>query len=88
MALDAMAKIFGIQQLTFLKHVNILSGVGVGGGSLVYANTLPKPKSAFFNHGPWKGLEDWEEKLNPYYDLAWKMLGASKIPSFSTQILP
>lgn len=69
-------KFFGIQQLTFFRHVSILSGVGVGGGSLVYANTLPKPKSQFFNHGPWKDLDNWEESLAPYYDLAWKMLGA------------
>jgi cholesterol oxidase len=44
-------KMFGIQQLTFFRHVSVLSGVGVGGGSLVYANTLPKPKAAFFRHG-------------------------------------
>lgn len=73
-------KFFGIQQLSFLEHVNILSGVGVGGGSLVYANTLPKPKSQFFNHGPWKNLDDWERKLEPFYELAWKMLGAQKNP--------
>jgi cholesterol oxidase len=71
-------KMFGIQKMTFMKHITVLSGVGVGGGSLVYANTLPKPKSNFFNHGPWKDLEDWENKLNPYYDLAWTMLGAAE----------
>lgn len=73
-------KLFGIQKITFLRHVNILSGVGVGGGSLVYANTLPKPKSPFFNHGSWNGLDDWENNLVPYYNLAWKMLGATKNP--------
>jgi cholesterol oxidase len=73
-------KFFGIQQLTFLRHVSILSGVGVGGGSLVYANTLPKPKPQFFNHGPWAKLQNWEELLGPYYDLAWKMLGATQNP--------
>jgi len=31
----------GIFKMTFLRHVTVLSGVGVGGGSLVYANTLP-----------------------------------------------
>ncbi len=73
-------RFFGIQKLTFFRHISILSGVGVGGGSLVYANTLPKPKSDFFNHGPWKNLDNWEEKLSPFYDLAWKMLGASENP--------
>lgn len=75
-------KFFGIQQLTFFRHVSILSGVGVGGGSLVYANTLPKPKSQFFNHGPWAKLNDWEKELSPFYDLAWKMLGAQTNPYF------
>ena len=44
-------KLFGIQKITFFRHLSVLSGVGVGGGSLVYANTLPKPKSPFFNQG-------------------------------------
>jgi len=72
-------KFFGIQQLSFFRHISILSGVGVGGGSLVYANTLPKPKSQFFNHGPWKNLDQWENKLAPYYEIAWKMLGAQTV---------
>ena len=35
----------GLFKLTFYRHVAILSGVAVGGGSVVYANTLPVPKS-------------------------------------------
>lgn len=73
-------KLFGILKLTFFRHVSVLSGVGVGGGSLVYANTLPKPKSKFFHHGSWADLTDWEKELNPYYDTAWQMLGASENP--------
>ena len=73
-------KCFGIQKLNFLRHISALSGVGVGGGSLVYANTLPKPKSPFFGQGSWAGLENWEEELSPFYDTAWKMLGASVNP--------
>ena len=30
----------GIQRMSLLKDVLVLSGAGVGGGSLVYANTL------------------------------------------------
>jgi len=73
-------KFFGIQKLTFLRHISVLSGVGVGGGSLVYANTLPKPKKAFFNQGSWVGLADWENELNPHYETAWRMLGATENP--------
>lgn len=73
-------RLFGILKLTFFRHISVLSGVGVGGGSLVYANTLPKPKSQFFNHGSWNGLADWERELDPFYEEAWRMLGAAKNP--------
>jgi cholesterol oxidase len=73
----------GIFKMTFFRHVVALSGVGVGGGSLVYANTLPIPKSPFFNSGNWKGLDNWEEVLQPYYILARKMLGTEKHPYMS-----
>lgn len=75
-------KMFGILKMTIFRHVTIISGVGVGGGSLVYANTLPIPKSEFFNSGNWKGLADWENELKPHYAVAEKMLGAAKNPKF------
>ena len=71
---------FGFFKLTFFRHAGILSGVGVGGGSLVYANTLPRPESAFFNSGSWAGLADWENELAPFYKTAEKMLGAAVNP--------
>jgi cholesterol oxidase len=71
---------FGIMKMSFFKHITIASGVGVGGGSLVYANTLPVPKSAFFNSGSWAHLNNWENDLKPFYEIALKMLGASKNP--------
>jgi cholesterol oxidase len=73
-------KFFGIQKVTFFRHISVLSGVGVGGGSLVYANTLPKPKPAFFQKGSWAGLADWQTELNDCYETAWKMLGAEENP--------
>lgn len=73
----------GLFKMTFFRHVAVLSGVGVGGGSLVYANTLPIPKSPFFNSGSWKGLCDWETELAPYYHIAKKMLGVAKHPYMS-----
>ena len=73
-------KFHGIFKLTFFKHVGIVSGVGVGGGSLVYANTLPIPKTAFYNSGSWAGLADWQNELKPFYKTAETMLGAAKVP--------
>jgi cholesterol oxidase len=73
---------YGIFKITMFKDVTVLSGTGVGGGSLVYANTLPRPKSHFFESGNWKGLVDWETELKPHYAEAERMLGAAKNPKF------
>lgn len=70
----------GIFKITYFKHVGIVSGVGVGGGSLVYANTLPIPQTAFYNSGSWANLADWEDELSPYYSRAEKMLGVTPTP--------
>ncbi|MCA9519804.1 MAG: GMC family oxidoreductase [Myxococcales bacterium] len=71
----------GFFKMTFMKHVTIFSGVGVGGGSLVYANTLPIPKDDFFVKGTWAGIADWKSELEPHYKTARRMLGANKNPT-------
>lgn len=71
----------GFFKMTFLNHITVLSGVGVGGGSLTYANTLPIPKKAFYTSGSWQELADWEQELTPYYQIAHQMLGAAINPS-------
>jgi len=68
----------GIFKMTFLPHLTALSGVGVGGGSLVYANTLPKPKERFFTAASWGHLADWRTELAPHYETARHMLGATE----------
>ena len=70
----------GLFKMTFLRHVTALSGVGVGGGSLVYANTLPIPKPEFFSAESWAGLADWEAELLAHYQTARQMLGATENP--------
>jgi len=70
----------GIFKMTFFRHVTVLSGVGVGGGSLVYANTLPHPPDSFFESPSWSHLADWKSELAPHYDEARRMLGATKNP--------
>ncbi|WP_224243762.1 GMC oxidoreductase [Hyalangium gracile] len=70
----------GLFKMTFFRHVTVLSGVGVGGGSLVYANTLPVPKDYFFKNGEWSHLADWKQELAPYYEKARRMLGATLNP--------
>src|SRR5271170_8496107 len=40
---------FGIQRLSLLRDVMVISGAGVGGGSLVYGNTLYEPPLRFYS---------------------------------------
>lgn len=75
-----LLKCFGLFKMTFFRHVTVLSGVGVGGGSLVYANTLPVPKKSFFEAESWKHLGNWEQELTPHYKTALTMLGATPAP--------
>jgi cholesterol oxidase len=65
----------GIFRLTPFKDVSVVSGCGVGGGSLGYANTLYVPPSEFFEDPQWSDLEDWEQTLAPHYAEAQRMLG-------------
>ena len=73
----------GIQRIDFLKNVLVMSGAGVGGGSLVYANTLYRPPAEFFKTGSWAQIADWQTLLSPYYDIAERMLGVQVNPFFS-----
>ena len=69
---------FGILRLSFLSDVFVLSGAGVGGGSLVYANTLYVPPDAFFRAPQWAALGDWKTRLMPHYRVAQFMLGVTQ----------
>jgi cholesterol oxidase len=70
----------GIFRITPFKDVVILSGAGVGGGSLVYANTLYRAPRRFFEDRQWVDLaDDWEEELRPHYDTAERMLGVAPV---------
>ncbi len=72
------AKCFGILRLSFLSDVFVLSGSGVGGGSLVYANTLYVPPDRFFDAPAWRELADWKRVLLPFYRRAQFMLGVTQ----------
>ena len=73
----------GIQRIHVLPDVLILAGAGVGGGSLVYANTLYKPPATYFEDKQWKHITDWDSELSPWYDQASRMLGVAQNPYFS-----
>ena len=71
---------YGIQRIDALKDCLILSGAGVGGGSLVYANTLYEPLAQFYDDPSWKEITDWRAELAPYFDQAKRMLGVTDNP--------
>ncbi|MBE7440102.1 MAG: GMC family oxidoreductase [Spirochaetales bacterium] len=67
---------YGIQRINLIRDVMILSGAGVGGGSLVYANTLYVPPERFFQSDIMKRLGG-SRAMKPFYELAQKMLGVT-----------
>jgi cholesterol oxidase len=70
----------GIFRMTVFKDLFVVSGSGVGGGSLGYANTLYRPRDAFFDDPQWGGIADWRRELEPHYRTAERMLGVTEYP--------
>ncbi len=70
----------GILRLVPFRDVFAASGSAVGGGSVVYANTLYRAKPEFFANVQWQGLDDWAQVLRPHYDTAEHMLGVQTVP--------
>ena len=75
-----LLRCFGIFRMTVFPHVFVLSGTGVGGGSLVYANTLLVPKADAWKDPSWRDLADWQTVLAPHYRTAQRMLGVAANP--------
>ncbi|GAA1965974.1 GMC family oxidoreductase [Nocardioides panacihumi] len=71
---------YGIQRIDMVKDCIIMAGAGVGGGSLVYANTLYEPLDPFYDDPSWGHITDWKAELAPYYDQAKRMLGVVENP--------
>jgi cholesterol oxidase len=76
---------FGFQKLSFYSTASILSGTGVGGGSLVYANTLYTPPDDFFANESWQRFGDWKKILEPFYDKASFMLGRTRYSKLNAE---
>jgi cholesterol oxidase len=74
---------YGIFRLTPLRDVLVLTGAGVGGGSLGYANTLYQPPDGVYADPQWAHITDWRDELAPHYDQARRMLGVATYPGTS-----
>ncbi len=60
------------------RHMDVVLGAGLGGGSLIYANVFLEPPPEIFDEGWPRGLN--KTALQPYYDVAKEVLGARPIP--------
>lgn len=68
----------GLLRITMFKDVSIISGSGVGGGSLVYGQTLYRASPEFrakLNESAGIPID-----LDPFYDVAERMLGVVEQP--------
>ena len=68
----------GFFNIRWFRHVLILQGNAVGGGSVTYANTLLVPKRSVWEEGSWAGLADWQREMPRHYDEARRMLGVTE----------
>jgi cholesterol oxidase len=71
-------KLFGFYNMRPFKHVTILCGNAVGGGSITYANTMLVPPEIVWSEGSWKGLAEWQREMPQHYATAQRMLGVTQ----------
>ena len=57
------------------KHVVIMHGCAVGGGSITWANTALVPPDSVWDNGSWSGLASWKSEMPGHYETAQRMLG-------------
>ena len=65
----------GFFNMRFFRHVTILHGCAVGGGSITYACTLLRPPDKVWNMGTWSGIANWNAEMPQHYSTAQRMLG-------------
>lgn len=65
----------GFFNIRFFRHVSILHGCAVGGGSVTYGSTMLVPRDTVWYQGSWAGLADWKAEMPAHYDAALRMLG-------------
>ncbi|HET8872036.1 MAG TPA: FAD-dependent oxidoreductase, partial [Aquabacterium sp.] len=71
----------------FFRHVSLVRGIGVGGGSIVFAAVLLEPQDGFYRDPAWQHLapRDWRAELAPHLQTAQRMLGMAVNPHHGLQ---
>ena len=68
----------GFFNMQFFRHVTILHGCAVGGGSITFACTLLPAPDKVWDSASWSGLADWRAEMPRHYETAAKMLGVAE----------
>ena len=76
--LPADQEAHGLFDVRNYKHMDVLLGAGLGGGSLIYANVFLEPPDHVFDERWPKTCK--KEQLMPYYRLTKSVLGSRPIP--------
>ena len=71
-------KLFGFYNMRPFRHVMILCGNAVGGGSITYANTMLVPPDSVWGDGAFDGLADWTREMPEHFATARRMLGVTE----------
>ncbi|MEO8706532.1 MAG: GMC family oxidoreductase N-terminal domain-containing protein, partial [Kofleriaceae bacterium] len=71
-------KLFGFYNMRPFRHVIILCGNAVGGGSITYANTMLVPPESVWGEGAFRGLANWQAEMPAHYATAKRMLGVTE----------
>lgn len=76
----------GYFRQVMLRHVTVVGGVGVGGGSLVYAAVLLRPSTDVLAAPGWSAVGvDWHRELDSHFDTAATMLQRQTNPHRGVQ---
>lgn len=67
----------GFFNMRFFRHMVVLQGHAVGGGSITYGNTLLVPPDSVWQQGSWAGLQDWSRLMPAHFATASRMLGVT-----------
>ncbi len=68
------------------RHLVVVGGAAVGGGSIVYAAVLLRPRAGFYRQPGMQRLGvDWAQELEPHFQAAEKMLGRVRNPTCDKQ---
>ncbi|MCW2783807.1 MAG: putative cholesterol oxidase [Marmoricola sp.] len=70
----------GTMRISPIGRATIVTSAAVGGGSIIYGNTLYDPLEEFWTDPQWAHITDWKSELAPYYDQAKRMLGVTENP--------